>query len=184
MKKIMVDMDDVLTDSNFGKILEDFLGYKPDYSKTGYYTQNALGERKDEFFKLFKDMDMYEGATLVKDAYSVLKNLSRKYEIYIVTDYIWPEIVEHAGNNLRNKYRFLYKELDFLSPKNFIFACNKSLINCDIKIDDRVHNLGNAETKLLYTAYHNGSISDKELENLGIVRVNNWKEIENILLNN
>lgn len=182
MKKIMVDMDDVLTDSNFGKILEDFLGYKPDFTKTGFYTQNALGDRKDEFFKIFKDMDMYDEATLIKDVYSVLKRLSKKYEIYIVTDYIWPEIVEHAGNNLRNKYKFLYKELDFISPRNFIFSCNKTLINCDIKIDDKISNLENAETKLLYTAYHNGNISDDELKNQGIIRVNNWKEIESILM--
>lgn len=59
MKTIMVDMDDVLVYGSFGKILEDYLGYKPDYKKTGYYTQNALGDKKDDFFNKFKDMNMY-----------------------------------------------------------------------------------------------------------------------------
>lgn len=182
MKTIMVDMDDVLTDTLFGKILEDFLGYKPDFSKTGYYTQNVLGDKKDEFFDKFKDMDMYGDVPLIDDVYKVLKKLSTKYEIYIVTDYIWMEIIEYAGNNLRNKYNYLYKKLDFISPRNFIFACNKSLINCDIKIDDKMNNLENAKIKLLYTAYHNKGINDNELKDKGITRVNNWKEIENILM--
>lgn len=182
MKTIMVDMDDVLVYGSFGKILEDYLGYKPDYKKTGYYTQNALGDKKDDFFNKFKDMNMYKDVSLIKDAYSVLKNLSKTYEIYIVTDYIWQEIIEYAGNNLKNKYEFLYKELDFINPRNFIFSCNKSLINCDIKIDDKISNLENASTKLLYTAYHNDEISDDELKCQNIVRVNNWKEIESYLI--
>lgn len=183
MKTIMVDMDDVLTYGNFSKILEDYLGYKPDYdSIKTYYIQDILGDKKEDFFSKFKDMDMYENATLLPDCYEVLKELSNYYKIYICTDYIWREIIEFAGNNLRNKYHFLYEKLDFIEPKNFIFVGDKTIVNCDIKIDDKISNLENAETKLLYTAYHNGNISDDELKNQGIIRVNNWKEIESILM--
>ena len=183
MKSIMVDMDDVMTYGNFDKMVQDFLGYKPDYSKVkGYYVQNVLGDRKDEFFALFKDKDMYENATLLPDCYDVLKQLSKQYEIYIVTDYIWPEIVEHAGNNLRNKYNFLYKELDFIKPQNYIFASDKSVIKVDIKIDDRVKHILGAETKLLFDAYHNKEIPKEELDKQNIIRVHNWKEIGEILL--
>lgn len=179
----MVDMDDVLTGTNFARILEDYLGYKPDYSQVkGYYVQDILGDKKDDFFSLFKDADMYEGASLFEGCYEALKELSKYYKIYICTDYIWREIPEHAGNNLRNKYKFLYEKLDFLEPRNFIFACDKSLINCDIKIDDRMHNLEGADMKLLYTAYHNKEISNEELESLGVIRVNNWFEIKDLLL--
>lgn len=179
----MVDMDDVLTGTNFARILEDYLGYKPDYSQVkGYYVQDILGDKKDDFFSVFKDADMYEGASLFEGCYEALKELSKYYKIYICTDYIWREIPEHAGNNLRNKYKFLYEKLDFLEPRNFIFACDKSLINCDIKIDDRMHNLEGADMKLLYTAYHNKEISNEELESLGVIRVNNWFEIKDLLL--
>lgn len=184
MKSIMVDMDDVLTYGNFSLILEDYLGYKPDYdSIKTYYIQDILGDKKEDFFSKFKDMDMYENATLLPDCYDVLKKLSVKYDIYIVTDYIWPEIVEFAGNNLRNKYKFLYKKLDFIDPKNFIFASNKEIINCDIKIDDKINNIKGASKKLLYTAWHNKDLSDDKLKKQNIIRVNNWHDIEDILLN-
>lgn len=184
MKTIMVDMDDVLTYGNFSKILEDYLGYKPDYDniKT-YYIQDILGNKKDDFFSKFKDMDMYENAVLLPDCYDVLKELSKHYKIYICTDYIWREIIEYAGNNLKNKYNFLYEKLDFISPNNFIFTADKTIVNCDIKIDDKINNIQGAETKLLFTAWHNKDLSDKELKEQGIIRVNNWKEIIEVLEN-
>lgn len=183
MKSIMVDMDDVLTYGNFSRILEDYLGYKPDYdSIKSYYIQDILGDKKEDFFKYFKDMDMYANATLLPDCYEVLKELSKLYKIYICTDYIWREIVEYAGNNLRNKYKFLYEKLDFIEPKNFIFAADKSVINCDIKIDDKVSNIEGAKVKLLYTAWHNKDLIDEELNKQNIIRVNNWKEIRESLL--
>ena len=183
MKTIMVDMDDVLTYDNFSKILEDYLGYKPDYdSIKTYYIQDILGDKKEDFFSKFKDMDMYENATLLPDCYEVLKELSNYYKIYICTDYIWREIIEFAGNNLRNKYHFLYEKLDFIEPKNFIFVGDKTIVNCDIKIDDRVKNLENSNIKLLFTAYHNKDITDLELKDKNIIRVDNWNEIRKVLI--
>lgn len=184
MKTIMVDMDDVITFGNFTNILEDYLGYKPDYnSLKGYYIQDLLGDKKADFFSKFKDMNLYENADLLPDCYDTLKELSKHYNIYICTDYIWREIVEYAGNNLKNKYEFLYKKLDFIKPQNYIFTADKSVINCDIKIDDKVENILNAEIMLLFTAYHNKNLDEKDLLNQNITRVNNWKEIGNILLN-
>ena len=56
-----------------------------------------------------------------------------------------------------------------------------SLLNCDIKIDDRLDNLQNAKIKLLFTAYHNKGLDDEYLHSLGVIRVNNWLEIKKIL---
>lgn len=181
----MVDMDDVLTCGCFMKILEDFLGRKVQKSEIkGYYIQDILGDKKKEFFDKFKDIDMYKDASLLPDCYEVLKELSSHYTIYICTDYIWREIPEYAGRNLENKYNFLYKKLDFINPRNFIFAADKSVINCDIKIDDKIDNIEGASQKLLFTAYHNRDISDEDLKSQDIIRVDNWKEIGYILLGN
>ena len=65
---------------------------------------------------------------------------------------------------------------------NFVFVGNKKILKSDIKIDDKIENLINGDIKLLYTAYHNKNISKEELEEKGIVRVNNWLEIEKLLL--
>ena len=72
--------------------------------------------------------------------------------------------------------------MPFINPHNFIFLGNKSVLNCDIKIDDRLDNLNGAKTKILFTAFHNKKISEKNLKKQGIKRVNNWKEIEQLLL--
>ena len=70
MKTIMVDMDDVLTYGNFSKILEDYLGYRPDYDNIkNYYIQDILGEKKDDFFSKFKDMDMYEKVAAIGEEF-------------------------------------------------------------------------------------------------------------------
>ena len=185
MKTIMVDMDDVLTYGNFSEILENYLGYIPDYDNIkNYYIQDILGEKKNDFFNKFKDMNMYDNATLLPDCYDVLKELSKYYKIYICTDYIWQEIIAYAGNNLKNKYDFLFQQLDFISPKNFIFAADKSIINCDIKIDDKISNIEGAKIKLLFTAWHNKEVTKEELDKQNIIRVNNWEDIRKILLEN
>ena len=49
-----------------------------------------------------------------------------------------------------------------------------------IKID--LNEKGKAETKMLFTAYHNKTITDEELKQNGVIRVNGWKDIEKILL--
>lgn len=152
-------------------------------SLKGYYIQDLLGDKKDDFFSKFKDIDLYENADLLPDCYEVLKELSENYKIYICTDYIWREIIPYAGNNLKNKYNFLYNKLDFIDPYNFIFVGDKSVVNCDIKIDDRIKNISGASTKLLFTAYHNKDADDKKLREQNIIRVNNWKEIRDILIN-
>ena len=65
---------------------------------------------------------------------------------------------------------------------NYIFINNKSLLNCDIKIDDKLDNLENANVKILFTAYHNKDLSDEYLHSLGVIRANSWFQIKDILL--
>lgn len=186
MKTIMIDMDDVITCNNFEMNVEKYFGHKFDFSAfNGYRLQDALGKEKENFFNWLKENNFYDGATLLPDCYNTIKKLNEKYEVYIVTDYVWPEkeMLDHNGKFANDKYIFLRQNLDFMKPQQFIFATNKQLINCDIKIDDKLDNLVGAPTRLLFSAYHNQSLTNDELTEQNITRVNNWLEIENILLN-
>ena len=90
---------------------------------------------------------------------------------------------ELKRKHLKNKFKYLIKTFPFIEPQQYVFTTNKEIINCDIKIDDRAANLkGKAEKKLLFSAYHNKNIPDEELKKDGLIRVNNWKEVEKILL--
>lgn len=64
-KKLMIDMDDVITDGTFRQQIEDFLGEKIDIQKTGYFLQEAIRKRKEEFFRQ-KPLNMYESSPLKK----------------------------------------------------------------------------------------------------------------------
>ena len=113
----------------------------------------------------------------------IAEKLSKKYEVYICSAYLDKRVPEKSGVVTNTKHMWLYKNLPFLDPKNFIFTSRKDLIDCDIKIDDKVGNLkGHGKLKLLVDSYHNQKYTAKELKKLGITRVRDWTEIENILL--
>lgn len=184
MKKIMVDMDDVICDGGFLSLVNQFLGsnYQKDDVKS-YYIQDLIPKEKYlEWTNFFNSKNVYQYCEMLPNTYEVLEKLSKQYEVYVVTSYIFRDNEEYSANNLKNKFEYLYKHLPFISPNNYIFTTNKEIINCDIKIDDKLSNLdGIAETKMLFTAYHNKTITKEELNKKGVIRVNSWKEIEKIL---
>lgn len=185
MKKIMIDMDDVICQGGFLDLVNRFLGtqYKIEDLKE-YYIQDLIPkEKREEWSKFFYSSNIYEYTSIIDGAYEVIKKLHDKYEVYIATAYIFKDYPGMSANHLKNKFVYLNKELPFISPDQYVFTTNKEIINCEVKIDDRVSNLsGNAEMKILFTAYHNRNITDEELKKYGIIRANSWKEIEKILL--
>ncbi len=182
-KRIMLDMDDCFTDTIIMDLISEFLGRDVSSSESeGYFLQDLLGDKKDEFFSKYKEYNFYDGSVLYKDAKRVIEKLNEKYELYICTAYIWKEIPECGGFNLKNKYEWLLKELPFVKPEQYIFTNNKVIINTDIRIDDKPSNLDNAATKILFTAYHNKDLTNDYLKNNNIKRADSWKDIEDILL--
>lgn len=181
-KSIMVDMDEVITEGGFLYLINDFLG--TNYTKEDikeYYMQDLVPDKR-AFFNYFIKHNQYDYCKLLPDVGEVLKYLQDYYDIYIGTSYIIKEILQECGINLVHKHNYLYEKLPFISPENYIFISNKALLNCDVKIDDKLSNLENAKIKLLFTAYHNKDLDDAYLKSLGVIRVNNWLEIKDILV--
>ena len=185
-KKIMIDLDDVIVNQ------EGWLNAINTYLNTnyviddveGYYIQDLVPKDKmDDYVKFFKNQNVYSSCGINDDCYEVLKELNDKYEVYICSAYVYRDDTSYSGDFLKYKYDFLTENFPFLDPKRIIFADDKSVINCDIKIDDKISNLDNTETKILYTCYHNKDVSDIELKNKNIIRVNGWNDIRKILLN-
>lgn len=176
MKTLMIDMDNVITDGNILNILERYIE-RPIQDGDTFYLQNLVID-KDKFWNDVKDINIYENAPLIKDAYEVIEKLNKHYDIYIVTSYIWDEEHDMSANNLKNKYTYLREKLPFIDPKKYVFTTNKQLMNFDIAIDDRLKNMKGATKKILFDAWHN---KNDELDD-EVIRVGSWKEIEKILI--
>lgn len=184
MKKLIIDMDDVICERNFIDMVNDFLKSNYEQEEIGSYYINDIipKEKMKEWIDFFANNNVYEYGRPCKDSFETIEKLNHLYDIYIVSAYIFRDDESLSGKCLKDKFDYLYKNLPFIDPKKFIFANNKELIKADIRIDDSLKNLtSEAEIKLLYTAYHNKNITDEELKNNGITRVNSWKEIYDIL---
>jgi 5'(3')-deoxyribonucleotidase len=183
MKKIVIDLDDVLALDGFLNMMNYFNNSNYSYEDIeGYYVEQILSKEKiKEFWQFFKENNVYDYAKVEPFAKEVLMNLMLEYEIYICSSYaneiensIMPELIE-------KKIEFLMKEFPFITPKNFMFVNDKSLIQADYKVDDKIENLTGDGIKFLYTAYHNKDIVDNKLKENNIIRINNLKELENNL---
>lgn len=186
MKTIMIDMDDVICEGGFLYHLNKFLdtNYTTSDMK-GYYMQELIPEdRADDWNEYIASQNLYgEGNCFIDGALETIEKLSKQYEVYIVTAYIFRETPYKSGQHLYNKYKCLCEKMSFLHPSRFVFCDAKKLIKCDIKIDDKLSNiLENSDIKLLFDAYHNRNITKEELDKLGVRRVCTWPEIGELLL--
>ncbi|MBR0403574.1 hypothetical protein IJI55_03455 [Candidatus Saccharibacteria bacterium] len=129
-----------------------------------------------------KSDNAYAGVALLPGCKDVLAKLNRKYDLYIVTSFLWKDHQESIGDNLKNKYEFLISELPFITPEQIIFTCHKNNMDFDVRIDDNPDNLENGKIKLLFDSPKNQSAHPEDLLRLRIIRVNNWREIDKTLV--
>ena len=186
-KSIMIDMDEVIVVGRFSNFLVDFLG-KVDFNQLhSQNRQDLIKGKEEEFKKIYKYKNLYKddnGDYLepLPNCVEVIKELNEKYDIYIATAYIWKEDVIDSATNLKNKFEYLHYWLPFVDTNNFIFMTDKSKIRYDIGIDDRVSNLKSCDKKLLFTEFRNEKLTDKELEEKRVIRVNDWLDVKKELL--
>lgn len=188
MKTVLIDVDEVICDNVYLKVLNKMLGTnKRPEDLTSYHVEDnfdLIAEKKIDFYKELRKCNAYEKGVVTQDCIDTIEKLSKVYDIYFCSAVTFKYHPEESGNYFKYKYDFLRKTFPFIDPKHCIFTTAKTLIDADVMIDDKPSNLMNDgfKTKLLFTAPHNKSMTKEELDKLGFIRVNNWKEIEEILL--
>ena len=184
-KKLLVDFDDTICQSIFLIKVNKFLGtnYKIE-DFTNYLIDDAVPEdRREEYFNTFFDEDPYENVPLIDGAKEALLKLNEKYDIYVCSSCVFVKSPNSSAKLFTSKFNYITKNLPFLDPTKFIFTSSKDTLCGDILIDDYFHNLrADIPTKLLFSSYHNKSISEEALKERGVRRVKDWAEICNILL--
>ncbi|WP_367913323.1 5'-3'-deoxyribonucleotidase [Leadbetterella sp. DM7] len=172
-KRLIIDMDDVLADTgakilrifnerNHLNLTKEFFEGKDFYA---YVRQSHFITYRDELFKpgFFTDLEVFP------DSVEVVKALSEKYEVFIVS------AATEFPNSLTEKVNWLFLHFPFISWQNMVFCGDKSIVHGDIMIDDHARNFEHFEgEKLLFHSMHN-TLTE------GYRRVNDWKEIYEIL---
>ena len=169
MKRICVDMDEVMADT----LAEHIRRYNQTFDED-VTTLDLAGkglweiapvDRQQQLRAFLDAEDFFEDLALMPGAQAVLEQLSARFEIYIATQAM------AVPNSLGSKYRWLQRHFPFISPRQYIFCGDKSILRADYLIDDLPKNLLRFEGQgLLYSAPHN-------LTATGFLRVGNWQQV-------
>jgi 5'-nucleotidase len=173
MKRLIVDMDDVLADTTgqFINYYERDFGVRIDRAVLngkeegeGFPDNHSVLRTYPFQVDFFRHIDVHEHSQ------EILEKLNSKYELFIVSAAI------EFPQSLNEKLHWLADHFPFLSWKQIVFCGSKAVVHGDYMIDDLPRNLEKfGGEKLIFTAPHNMHINK-------FTRVNNWKEIGDMLL--
>ena len=175
--RILVDMDDTIeqlldawvsrANEKFGRdvSLDEITGWNVAAPYTGL--------TREEIYGVTYEPGFWSSIKPMPGAAEALKHfMDEGHEVYIVT----ATEIEHVEEKMKG---LLFRYFPFLSWNQVIITGRKQLIRGDVLIDDGIHNLeGGDYRKILFTAPHN-RFYDAEAN--GIIRVNTWEEVVEII---
>lgn len=175
MKRVIVDMDEVIADTTQGMV--DW--YRANFPGDIDYDMMRSGKSLVTGFP--KDMQpivrqrlfehgFFRNLPVMKGSVEVLAEMNKKYEIFIVSAAI------EFPNSLKEKYEWLMEHYPFFTWQQLVLCGDKRMICGDVMIDDHVRHLERFNGKgYLYTGPHN-------LDETGYERINSWEEAGRIFL--
>lgn len=114
----------------------------------------------------------FRHAPVMEGCFDIVQRLNERYKVFIVS------AAMEFPTSLVEKHAWLNEHFPFIDWRQMVFCGSKEIIGADIMIDDHFKNLNSfsGET-ILYTQPHN-KLADAGKH----IRVDNWKEIEQLLL--
>lgn len=174
MKRIAIDMDDVLADTTV-KIIHTINNLvDKNYTYEELMSDQSARERflKDYLANnsFLWQPGFFLDVPIKAKAVEVVQKLSEKYEIFI--DSAATEFPE----SLKEKLIWMKQHFPFISWTHIVFCGHKYMIKADYLIDDHEKNLKSFHgTPLLFTAPHNLHIHEYQ-------RVDTWDAVAQLLL--
>lgn len=174
MKRICVDMDEVLADT----LGEHIARYNRDHSESitkadlngKWLSEIVSSDRQERVEDYLRSEDFFEHLPVMEDSQRVLHALVKHYEVYIAT------AAMEFPNSFGSKYRWLRRHFPWLHPLQFVFCGDKGILNADYLIDDQPSHFRRfAGQGILFTAPHNLHVSEYQ-------RVDNWREVAKLFL--
>ncbi len=174
MKRICVDMDEVMADA----IAEHLLRYNRDYEEQltvadlegKWLWQVVSSDRHNALEAYLRSEDFFENLAVMPDSQRVLKRLQQDYEVFIAT------AAMEIPTSFAQKYRWLERHFPFIAPAQIVYCGDKGILRADYLIDDNPRQLRRFQgTGILYSSPHNAMVK-------GFKRVKNWLEVEQFFL--
>jgi 5'-nucleotidase len=170
MKRVLVDMDEVIADTTAGMLqwYKQTFGGDIDYQKMlaggslvkGFPEENQAAVRQQLF-----EPGFFRHLPVMEDSVEVLKQMNERYEIYIVS------AATEFPNSLTDKFHWLADSYPFFTWQQLVLCGDKKMIQADFMIDDHTRHLQHFKGKAyLFSAPHN-------LNETAYDRLNNWKEV-------
>lgn len=128
------------------------------------------GLTKRELFEPLNTPEFWHYVTIKPGAVEIIKKfIEDGHQIYIVTSSHYITLPSKMDN-------CLFAHLPFLRKENVIITYNKSLINCDVLLDDAEHNLINFKgIKVLFDASYNKNSTVHDF------RVKSWTDFYELI---
>ncbi len=170
MKRIAVDMDEVLADALGEMIARYNREFDEDLKReelVGRWMWDAVpAERQPRLLEYLHSTDFFEDLEVMPESQRVMERLCGKFEVFVAT------AAMDFPNSFSAKYRWLQRHFPFIPHARFVFCGNKGILNTDYLIDDMPRHFEHfAGQGLLFTAAHNVRLQ-------GYSRVDDWRAIE------
>jgi 5'-nucleotidase len=168
MQRLAIDQDQVLADllgewvARYNYDYNDNL--KPDDVIHWNWDGLVKPECGDKIYSYLDDPELFENLPIIDGSQQVVEELSKYYEIFVVT-------APWNAENVVPKSKWLKQHFDFIPETNYVFTRNKSIVYADWLLDDKAQNfVGFSGTGLLFDAPHNRDVD-------GWIRLCNWQEV-------
>lgn len=177
MLRIAIDFDETLFPT-LNKVVEVYnMRHDVDIELSQITTYNLHDslppEVADELLELFVYKSVYDSLQPYKGAVRAVKALAEQgHEIYVATS--------TDVRNMEWKEELLQKHFPFIPKKNLIRIHNKSLLNVDVIVDDKLDNLKStfADRICFDQPWNRDGSADFAYD---IYRIHHWGEINNII---
>ena len=174
MKRICVDMDEVMADAlaehlrRYNRDHEDQLSLDDLQGKALWDVVSF--DRHNTLLGYLSSADFFENLSVMPESQRVMRRLQQEYEVFIAT------AAMEVPTSFHQKFRWLERHFPFILPSHIVYCGDKSILNADFLIDDNPRQLRRFKGEgILFTSPHNIAVQ-------GYRRVNDWLDVEKLFL--
>jgi 5'(3')-deoxyribonucleotidase len=168
MKRLIIDMDDVIADATgqFIAYYEDRFGVRVARESLNHQDEgHGFPANHEEIQQFPFQKDFFRTMKPNAGSQEVIAALNQKYDLFVVS------AAMEFPQSLPEKLDWLGEYFPFLSWRQIVFCGSKTVVHGDFMIDDLPYNLeGFNGEKFIFTAPHNLQIEK-------FSRLNNWNEV-------